>query len=266
MRWLLFLAVLVPSAAAFALGLWLSARKGRKAAYAVVSVGFAAVLLRALLRYVPDLQHALAPYDVYAIVHPWWAFPFAMALLGAGVREMSTPGARRGVAVFSAILFLVGVQRLWVTARFDPATVHGVVERDGVCMQSTEYTCGAASAVMLLHQLGVSSTERELAELCWTNGLTGTDELGVCMGLRQKLAGTPWRPNLVRSDWDDLRRRGGPAMATIYHSFMVDHWVLVLEVTDDRVVVLDPIKSRQTHTRARFLQLWRRSLVVAEKS
>jgi predicted double-glycine peptidase len=265
MRWLLFVVVLLLSAAAFGVGYRVQP-KGRRLPAVTVAVGLAFVLLRALVRYGPEVEYQLLPFDFYAIIHPWWAFPFAFLILGVGVREMSTPFSRKAVGVFAGLLFLVAVQRLWITARFDPTTLHGVVNQRRVCNQTTDYSCGAASAVMLLDQLGLRSTEREMAELCWTNGLTGTDELGVCMGLRKKLAGTPWRPNLVRSDWDDLRRRGGPAMATIYHSFMVDHWVLVLEVTDDRVVVLDPIASRQTHTKARFLELWRRSLVVAEKS
>lgn len=265
MRWLLFFAVLVPSALAFVLGLWL-ARRGKRSAYAVVSVGLAAVLLRALVRYVPEVEYAVLPFDLYAVIHPWWALPFAFAILGAGTHEMSTPGARRGVGVFAGVLFLVAIQRLWFTARFEPASVHGLVRRDGVCMQSTDYTCGAASAAMLLHQLGVKTTEREMAELCWTNGLTGTDEFGVCRGLRAKLVGLPYRPAIVRSDWDDLRRRGGPAMATVHHAFMIDHWVLVLEVKDDEVVLLDPLAARRVEKKEKFLELWRKVLVVAEKT
>lgn len=264
MRWLLLVVVLLLSAASFGLGYRLQP-KSRRVAGATVALGLGFVLLRALARYVPHLEYQLLPFDLYAVVHAWWAFPFAFLILGVGVREMSTPFSRKAVGVFSALLFLVAVQRLWITARFDPTTLHGTVNRLRVCNQTTDYSCGAASAVMLLDQLGLKSTEREMAELCWTNGLTGTDELGVCMGLRHKLADTPWRPALVSSDWDDLRRRGGPAMATIYHSFMVDHWVLVVEVTDDRVVVLDPIASRRIHPKARFLEIWRGSLVVAEE-
>lgn len=264
-RWLLFVAVLAASLGGLALGAWLG-KKSVRAATIAVATGLLFVLLRALMRYVPPLEHALGPSDLYAVAHPWWAFPFAFLLLGAGARHMSTANGRKLVGVFAGLLLLVALQRLWITARFDPTTMHAVVRPDGVCIQSTDYTCGAAAAAMLLHQVGVTTTEREMAGLCWTNGLTGTDELGVCMGLRRKLAGRGLRPALVTSDWDDLRRRGGPAMGTIKHSFMIDHWVLVLEVRERDLVVLDPLKGRHVLPRAQFLSLWRRGLVVLEPS
>jgi hypothetical protein len=264
MRWLLFFVVLLLSAGGAGVGYAIS-RKGTRAAQVAIAIGLLFVVLRAVVRWSPAVEYALLPFDLYAIIHPWWAFPFAFLILGAGAPHMSTPGARRGVAAFAVVLYLVGVQRLWITATFDPQTVHGVVNRDRVCIQSTSYTCGAASAAMLLDQHGVGATEREMAELCWTNGLTGTDEFGVCKGLRAKLAGTGLTPRIVSSDWEDLRRRGGPAMATIYFELMVDHWVLVLEVKDDAVVLLDPIRARQTLPKAKFLELWRKTLVVAER-
>lgn len=266
MRWLLLFVVLLLSAGGFGLGAWLG-KKSLRTATITVAVGLGFVLLRALVRYAPHLEYRLLPFDAYAIVHPWWAFPFAFLILGVGVRHMSTANGRKLVGVFAGLLLLVAVQRLWITARFDPSTVHGVVQRDGVCMQSTDYSCGAASAVMLLHHgAGVTTTEREMAELCWTNGLTGTDEFGVCMGLRRKLAERPLRPALVASDWDDLRRRGGPAMATIYFAFMIDHWVVVLEARERDVLVLDPLAGRRVLPKDEFLRVWRRGLVVLERS
>ena len=71
MRWLLFFVVLLPSIAAFGLGLWL-ARRGKRHAYAAVSVGLVAVLVRALVRYVPELEavpnrYIHAPWKMGAI-------------------------------------------------------------------------------------------------------------------------------------------------------------------------------------------------------
>lgn len=86
------------------------------------------------------------------------------------------------------------------------------------------------------------------------------------MGLRRKLSGAPLRPALVASDWDDLRRRGGPAMATIYYAFMIDHWVLVLEARERDVVLLDPLRGRRVMPKDQFLTIWRRGLVVLERT
>jgi hypothetical protein len=260
-RWLLFAVVLALSAACAALGAWLGGKSKRTATIAA-AVGLSFLLLRLVLRFVPTLEYALLPYDWYAVVRPWWAMPPGFIVLALGPRHMSTPLSRKGVAVFAVLVGCVAVEQLWITARWDPATVKGKVERDGVCMQTTDYTCGAASAVMLLDQVAkIRTDERDMAERSWTNALTGTDELCVCRGLRQKLEGTGREVVFEHADWPRLRALGRPAMATVAYSFMVDHWVVVLEVRDDEVVLMDPLAGRTRRPLDEFVKTWRGDLI-----
>jgi ABC-type bacteriocin/lantibiotic exporter with double-glycine peptidase domain len=98
--------------------------------------------------------------------------------------------------------------------------------------------------------------------LCGTTALTGTDEFGVCRGLWSKLAGTGARVRVVRDDWDGLLRRQLPAMAVVAHSFLVDHWVVVLESGEDGVLVGDPLIAQPyRQAKDRFLRRWRGVLV-----
>src|SRR5690606_34010665 len=112
-------------------------------------------------------------------------------------------------------------------ARFDGSTVTGRVERNGVCQQTTDYTCGAAAAATLLHAYGVEADEQEMAERCWTNALTGTDELCVARGLRQKALPIGRRAVVGSMSYDELVARGEPVMVTVGWSLLVDHWVVV---------------------------------------
>src|SRR5208282_4321500 len=45
---------------------------------------------------------------------------------------------------------------------------------DGVCLQTTDYTCGPASAVTALRKLGLPANEGEIAILSYTSSTTGT--------------------------------------------------------------------------------------------
>ncbi len=264
MAWLWTVLALLLFAAAYAAGVRLARRPGRVPSVVAV-VGTACVVLRAVLRWHPDLDYALLPFDCYAVVRPWWAFPFMFAVLGVGTARMSTRFARGGLAVFSAILFLYAASRLVATAALDPADFRGVPGPDGNCGQTTDYSCGAAAAATMLARRGVPADEREMVFLCGTTALTGTDEFGVCRGLRTKLAGRGGRVGVVRAGWEDLRRRPLPAMAILTHTFFVDHWVVVLEADDRGVLVGDPLITRPYRMeKPAFLRRWRGVLVVVE--
>jgi hypothetical protein len=259
--WLWTLLALPGFAAAYAAGFRLARRAGRVPAV-VAGVGTSFIVLRAVLRWLPDLDYALLPFDLYAALRPWWAFPFIFVVLGVGTPRMSTPFARRGLAVFAGILYLYAASRLVATAVIDLAEFRGVPGVEGNCGQTTDYSCGAAAAATMLARLGVPSDEREMVLLCGTTALTGTDEFGVCRGLRNKLVGTGSRVGIVRTDWEGLRRRPLPAMAVVAHSFLVDHWVVVLEAGEGEALVGDPLFARPyRQKKEEFLRRWRGVLV-----
>ncbi len=46
---------------------------------------------------------------------------------------------------------------------------------------------------------------------------------------------------------------------------MVDHWVTVLEVTDTRVIIGDPLNGLEKLTHEEFLQEWRYEGIVLKR-
>lgn len=64
------------------------------------------------------------------------------------------------------------------------------IREDGIVMQSTETTCGPASAATLLSINGVHATEQEMAKYCLTDSARGTRWLGIYRGLKLKTRGT----------------------------------------------------------------------------
>ena len=71
-----------------------------------------------------------------------------------------------------------------------------------ICLQTTPYTCSAASAATMLHSLGIPSSEKEMAELCLTG--EGTTWLGLYHGLSIRLQGSGFRVEFFEGNLADL--------------------------------------------------------------
>ncbi|MGE0707946.1 MAG: cysteine peptidase family C39 domain-containing protein [Planctomycetota bacterium] len=267
MRWLLCLSALVTFAGALALGRWLGREReqeaGRRRALWTVGLCLLVVLARLLVPLSLELKLALAT-DWYALLRPWWPAPFALCLLGAGAGQLEAERARRGLLVFAALLVVVAAHPLVRTALFDPKQVIGTIGADGVCVQTTDFTCGAAAATTLLAAHGIQASEREMAQRCWTNALTGTDVFCVVRGLRQKLAGSgrTVRVDVSRGGLEGLHP---PAMVTVRYGLFLDHWVVVRALRPGVVEVGDPLHGVRQVPEAEFLRDWRGVSVSAPR-
>ena len=86
--------------------------------------------------------------------------------------------------------------------------------RYGVCMQTTNASCGAAAAATLLAMHGISSTESEMADLCFT-GDDGTTMQGLYRGLRLKTAGTAREVQPFTGNLETLRADPQPTLLAV---------------------------------------------------
>lgn len=261
MLWLLLALALF--AASFAGG-FLVGRKSFKGSIAGLAVAVVLIFLRILWRLYPAWEFAVFPFDAYVDVRVWWVFVPALFAIGVGAAKMSTQKARIGVGIVGGILWLAAAQRMWLTYMMPQDLMTGTADRYGVVRQTTDYTCGAAAAATVLTQLGMPTTERDMAAFCGTNALSGTDEFGVARGLQRKLAGTGKKVVIRGGDWEALRRAPLPAAVTIRYVPWIDHWVVVLEVRDTAVIVGDPVSGRKAMSKEDFLKKWRRVMVTVE--
>ena len=170
--------------------------------------------------------------------------------------RMPVARQRRAVAVLMALstLGMAG------PAFMGPALVQGRLATlgrqnnpDAVCRQSTFYNCGPASAVTALHRLGIEATEGELAILARTSPLFGTELDGLQRAIEAKGALCQVRRFGAVADLAEY-----PAALTVIKlNVYVHHFVAVLEVTPDKVVLGDPLAGRTEHTVAEFRRIWR---------
>lgn len=261
MQWLTSILLGIGYAGCLAAGVCVGRRKGRGVTIATVAT-LAVILIRVVFRFDPAIEFRLFGAGSYAAVRPWWGHVFAFFILGIGVRQMTVRWRRMVVEVFAGVLLVLVAQRLYADARFDPDVLSGRPGQNHVCMQTSTYSCGAAAASTMLAEFGVESTEGEMASLCNTSPVWGTDEFSVARGLDRKLGAR--RARIVDADWQDLAALGRPALATMKLNVVVDPWVVVLHAHEGGVLVGDPIEGQVTLSKREFLARWRGVLVCVD--
>src|SRR5262249_23801319 len=131
------------------------------------------------------------------------------------------------------------------------------IDKDGICIQTTDYTCGPASAVTALRKLGLPAEEGQIAILSCTSFQEGTPLDMLADTLQQKFAGDGLQVKCrVFKSIQELKG-AGLTLAVIKYGFMVDHWVTVLEVTDTEVVIGDPLGGLRHLSYDDFSKQWR---------
>ncbi|HVR83759.1 MAG TPA: cysteine peptidase family C39 domain-containing protein [Planctomycetota bacterium] len=240
-----------------------AARKSRKLATLVVGVMLTLILMKNALAYVPIGEPRFLPFNWYPLIERWWyLFPATIIFGVAMTLYRGSVWRRDALLVGEGVLILHCAALGWVMSR--PSDLLGTVGEDGLCLQTSGYSCGAASAVMLLHRHGVTATEREMAELSVTSngGLAGggTTESGLMRGLRLKLGGRK-APQIDRPSYDALPT---PSIVGVKLSPKLSHCIVVVKVTATEVKVLDPLYGRGTMRRAEFERDWLGSAIWIE--
>jgi predicted double-glycine peptidase len=156
---------------------------------------------------------------------------------------------------------------LWpALARPRLAKLQTKIDRDAVCRQTTAYTCGPAASVTALRRLGIDADEASLALDMYTSPALGTPADVLALTLQDRYAPLGVSCEYRWFDSIDDLPRSTPVLAVVKFSFMVDHYVAVLDVDKDRVTVGDPAVGKVTYTREQFQQRWRHSGVVLRRT
>ncbi|MBI3854474.1 MAG: hypothetical protein HY293_02155, partial [Planctomycetes bacterium] len=229
----------------------LAFRRSIPLATGLVAAMLSLILLKAVVNHIPAAEPRLFPWNWYPWVEPWWFLFPAMFIFGVGILLL-----RRSVWKRDALLVVAGVLAVFCGAGAvimdRPHELTGTVDEKGICLQTSGYSCSAASAAMLLHHYGVPATEKEMAELCVTRAgnsrVAGTTECGVMRGLRRKLAGQG-APVISTQPVD---RMPTPALVAIQLGPQLSHSILVTSVEPDQVRVIDPLYGRGSIPRAQF--------------
>jgi hypothetical protein len=189
----------------------------------------------------------------------------AVLFFAIASRHVPRPSDRRAILFLTAFAAIYFIRAGWwmlapAAAGIGPTNL----DADGVCRQTTGYTCVAASMVTMLRARDQPADEAEMARLAFTQTGGGATDSRTLWALQAKLAGTGLRPRYLHLDAPGLIAAPKPCLVQLDWGFFVSHMVPVLEATADRVVIGDPLSGRRELPMPEFLAKWKRLAIVLE--
>jgi hypothetical protein len=139
------------------------------------------------------------------------------------------------------------------------------LDSNGICRQTTDYTCGPAAAVTALGKLGLCADEGDIAVLSYTSPVTGTLPTFLCSALQNRYGPVGLKCKFRRFVSIDQLRNAGLTLAVVKNAFLLDHCLAVLEVTDNTITVADPVIGTRLMPHKQFEKIWRFSGIVLER-
>lgn len=131
------------------------------------------------------------------------------------------------------------------------------ITADSVCLQTTGYTCGPASAVTALKQLGIEAQEGEIAILAHTTPIHGTADDLLSQAIEKRYGSEGVSCHYRHFNSIAQLKETCPTIAVVKFAPLIDHYITILEVSDDYVIVADPLAGKQTLTHKEFKDKWR---------
>lgn len=141
--------------------------------------------------------------------------------------------------------------------RTDLANLTTKFNKDNVCVQSTNYTCGPAAAVTALRKLGLTAQEGEMAVLSHSSPIVGTLPWCLYKAIQDRYAAEGIDCSLRGFDSVGQLREADVTLVVIKDGFMLDHCVAVIEVGNETVTIADPIMGQFKMSYKDFEGIWR---------
>ena len=132
--------------------------------------------------------------------------------------------------------------------------------------QETPYSCAPACLRMVLEALGVVKSEHELRELCDCLPATGTEALQLVDVSRELGFTSSSKHNLIFDSLNELRLLLEEGVYPIVYirtrlsqeGTLEQHAIVIIELTENEVRVLDPMRGECVFLAEEFLREWER--------
>jgi len=218
----------------------------------------------ACLNFIPPFSWLMSgqnEYMVFALSAMILTMPLAWRLSTRRASILLSIFTTMAVADYAVLPFVDPI-----IARRELSQIKTLVDSNKVCIQSTDYTCGPAAAVTALQYVGIKGDEGQIGLRAHTGFDCGTapDMLASAVMALYGDQGVTCQYRSFRSisELNDLC----PVIALVKFSFMIDHFVTVLDVTPTHVVVGDPLWGKLSLTHPEFEAKWRCLGIVVKRN
>jgi hypothetical protein len=135
------------------------------------------------------------------------------------------------------------------------------INRDRVCLQSHNFTCGPAAAVTCLARFGIRADEATLAVDSRCAPALGADGHLLAAAMTRRYPGIFCQYRYVEA----LENLRPPAVTDLVLPRIGGHYVAVLEIRPETVVVGDPLSGQEEMPRGEFLSAWKHGALEFSK-
>lgn len=244
-QWLLLLFALLLSG----ISVWLSVRL-RRLWWLCVLIGWIGIACSLFVRHFPSQADRL----ILSATIPLAAVPL--------VRFPLSVLTRSGL-IFAAMI--VTISSGWmpfiaaVYCRAQLSQLQTIVMPNGICLQTTDYTCGPAAAVTSLRSMNLPAEEGELGLLAGTSSHGGTRSIDLADAIVRRFGKDGVRASRFSAGTPEELQPF--SLTVIQLPSLIYHWVTVLDIGRERVRYADPLRGMRLVSREEFEREWRKDSV-----
>lgn len=249
---------------------WAGSRvaRGRSYVWKPMAVASAATMLAwPMLRVWPTAGLDLLGAGIVVYLEQTGIVIPAALLFSIAAVHAARSSERRLIKWLIAVCLLFFVKcGLWMVRPEVPALPPMKWWNNEVCLQSTGYTCVAASLVTQLRAFGIDATETEMARLSLTEVNGGTTDTRAVLALQSKLDGRGYDVHYDTMTFEQLLASPKPCVVPIDWGYFASHMVPVMKADPRRVVLGDPLTGTRALSADDFRSIWKKRGIYIQRS
>ncbi len=243
----------------------------RKVWPAIYIVGLLLVIIINLFHYVPSLVNS-------AFFQFFTSYSKDLILLGvAAILTIipSLPQLSRKTTKYLLVVFLTIVvlrssvlpSACFLVNRNELINLKNNFDKDNVCRQSTNYTCGPAAVVTVLKALGIDDTEAQVAIQTRCNSYSGTrfQDLVAYINNNYNHKGISAEYKYTEN-LSELMKMKGYYIVDVKASLFMNHYIAILGFEDEDLIVGDPYYGKFRASKDIFSKSWHKKVIVVRRT
>ncbi len=215
------------------------------------------IIFKGVISLFPKVEIYFFPIGLWSLVRNDFWLPFLILFFSLIIHRVQAKD-RRILKFLVVFLFLFSIQQTWrLLIPPEACNFNGKI-LNGVCMQSSPYTCGAAAIVTLLNVFNIPAQEGEVSKLVDIIPRMGATAPQIAFGLDQKLRHS--KPDLKvilkTCNFEDLGSLPVPFLACIKYSTFYNHVICVFNIGSSSALVGDPLNGRMNFKLEKLQKAW----------